>query len=244
MKKFLKPYKVIIVSGGRTGTKYFGDLLGTLISDALSVHEPDVWKGFHRGSLERIKTFGIYHMIFGRLSGKTGIRNLSQKYLAKQINLEELVEHQWYDVRTFSKKLRRTLQTPDYLLDLLASQTVTAVEMHSHTTRSDGLIEPERIISWTDALRKKGYFCHEHLSIPLVVVITDHDYIYEHSDLKGISDSDALRFLTGTEVSTEHGHVLYYGSHPEIIYTYELDRPQLTVLEFLLRQQLIRNAQM
>ena len=30
-------------------------------------------------------------------------------------------------------------------------------------------------------------------------------------------------------MSTEHGHVLYYGSHPEIIYTYELDRPQLTV---------------
>ncbi|MGQ4810354.1 hypothetical protein NKDENANG_03812 [Candidatus Entotheonellaceae bacterium PAL068K] len=154
---------------------------------------------------------------------QTNFATVRQRYL------DELVEQQWYDVRTFSKKQRRALQTPDYLLDLLASQTVTAVEMHSHTPRSDGLIEPERIISWTNALYKKGYFRHEHLSIPLVVMITDHDYIYEHGDLKGISNSDDLRFLTGTEVSTAHGHVLYYGSHPEIIYTYELDRPQLTV---------------
>jgi hypothetical protein len=142
--------------------------------------------------------------------------------------LEELIEHEWYDVRTFSKKRRRELQTPGYLLELLQHHTVTAVEMHSHTPRSDGLIEPERILSWTNALYKKGYFRHEHLSVPLVVVITDHDYIYEHGDLKAIH-TDELRFLTGTEVSTEHGHVLYYGSHPEIVYTYELDRPQLTV---------------
>jgi predicted metal-dependent phosphoesterase TrpH len=143
--------------------------------------------------------------------------------------LDELVEQEWYDVRTFSKKRRRELQTPDYLLELFRHHTVTAVEMHSHTPRSDGLIEPERIISWTNALYKKGYFRHEHLSVPLVVIITDHDYIYEHGDLKEINHGDDLRFLTGTEVSTEHGHILYYGSHPEIVYTYELDRPQLTV---------------
>ncbi len=142
--------------------------------------------------------------------------------------LEDLIEHGWYDVRTFSKKQRRQLKTPDYLLELLEHKPVTAVEMHSHTPRSDGLIEPERILSWTNALYKKGYFRHDHLSIPLVVVITDHDYIYEHGDLKGLQ-ADGLTFLTGTEVSTEHGHVLYYGSHPEIIFTYELDRPQLSV---------------
>ncbi|MEE8304653.1 MAG: PHP-associated domain-containing protein [Candidatus Tectomicrobia bacterium] len=143
--------------------------------------------------------------------------------------LEELVEQGWYDVRTFSKKQRRTLKTPGYLLELFEQGNVTAVEMHSHTPRSDGLIEPARIISWTNALYKKGYFRHEHVSVPLVVMITDHDYIYAHGDLKGISSDEDLRFLTGTEVSTDHGHVLYYGSHPEVIYTYELDRPQLTV---------------
>ncbi len=143
--------------------------------------------------------------------------------------LDDLIENGWYDVRTFSKKQRRALRTPDYLLELLQSTPVTAVEMHSHTPRSDGLIEPERIQSWTQALYKKGYFRYEHIDIPLVVMITDHDYIYDASQLKTMSQDTDLTFLSGTEVSTEHGHVLYYGSHPEVVLTYELDRPQLTV---------------
>jgi len=143
--------------------------------------------------------------------------------------LDDLIEHGWYDVRTFSKKQRRSLKTPDYLLELLQNTPVTAVEMHSHTPRSDGLIEPERIQSWTQALYKKGYFRYEHMDIPLVVMITDHDYIYDATQLKTISQDTSLTFLSGTEVSTEHGHMLYYGSHPEVVMTYELDRPQLTV---------------
>lgn len=151
--------------------------------------------------------------------------------------LDDLLEHGWYDVRTFSKKQRRELKIPGYLRELFETTQVTAVEMHSHTPCSDGLIEPERIQSWTNALYKKGYFRHEHLSVPLVVMITDHDYIYESSSLRTLKQDDDLVFLSGTEVSTEHGHVLYYGSHPEVVYTYELDRPQLSVqplgMEFL-----------
>lgn len=143
--------------------------------------------------------------------------------------LEELIDQAWYDVRTFGKKRRRDLRMPGYLHELLQSNTVTAVEMHSHTPRSDGLIEPERIHSWTHALYKKGYFRHEHISVPLVVMITDHDYIYESGALNALSTDADLIFLSGTEVSTEHGHVLYYGYHPEVVYTYELDRPQLSV---------------
>ena len=93
--------------------------------------------------------------------------------------------------------------------------------MHSHTPRSDGLIEPERIGSWTQALYKKGYFRHEQLAVPLVVMITDHDYIYTPGDLRALYE-EGLTFLSGTEVSTEHGHVLYYGAHPEIVRTVEL----------------------
>jgi len=143
--------------------------------------------------------------------------------------LDDLIENGWYDVRTFGKKQRRTLQTPAYLLELLQSRPVTAVEMHSHTPRSDGLIEPERIQSWTQALYKKGYFRYEHIAIPLVVVITDHDYIYDASQLQTISQDAGLTFLSGAEVSTEHGHMLYYGAHPEVVAAYELDRSQLTV---------------
>jgi hypothetical protein len=143
--------------------------------------------------------------------------------------LDDLIEYGWYDVRTFGKKQRRELHTPPYLLDLFQGGGVTAVEMHSHTPRSDGLIEPERIQSWTQALYKKGYFRYEHLRVPLVVMITDHDYIYDASDLRAIRSDDDLLFLSGAEVSTEQGHVLYYGSHPEVVYTYELNRPQLSV---------------
>src|SRR5215468_6351899 len=143
--------------------------------------------------------------------------------------LEELIEHEWYDVRTFGKKQRQEMTAPAYLVELLQHGHVTAVEMHSHTPRSDGLIEPERISAWTHALYKKGYFRHEHLAVPLVVMVTDHDYIYTSSDLQAIAYEEGLTFLPSTEVSTEHGHVLYYGSHPEIVHTLDLAKPQLSV---------------
>lgn len=143
--------------------------------------------------------------------------------------LEELIEHAWYDVRTFGKKQRQEMTTPGYLRELLQQGHVTAVEMHSHTPRSDGLIEPERIGAWTHALYKKGYFRHEYLAVPLVVMVTDHDYIYTSSDLHAMASEEGLRFLPSTEVSTEHGHVLYYGSHPDIVHTLELSTPQLSV---------------
>ena len=96
-------------------------------------------------------------------------------------------------------------------------------------SRSDGLIEPERISAWTHALYKKGYFRHGHLAVPLVVMVTDHDYIYTSSDLQAIAYEEGLTFLPSTEVSTEHGHVLYYGSHPEIVHALDLAKPQLSV---------------
>lgn len=143
--------------------------------------------------------------------------------------LDELVTHEWYDVRTFGKKQRQEMTPPAYLIELLRSHQVTAVEMHSHTPRSDGLIEPDRIGAWTHALYRKGYFRHEHLAVPLVVMVTDHDYIYAPQDLNTIPYEEGLTFLPSTEVSTEHGHVLYYGAHPEVIRMCDLEQPQLSV---------------
>ena len=76
--------------------------------------------------------------------------------------LDDLVANQWYDVRTFGKKQRLALSPPAYLVELIRHAQVTAVEMHSHTPRSDGLIEPRRIAAWTHALYKKGYFRNGH----------------------------------------------------------------------------------
>lgn len=82
----------IICSTGRTGTSYFASVLPEVIDGAFCVHEPDVWDGLTRKSLERIRRFGIYHMIIGRVMGFTGLRNLSQRYLAGKITLDGLAE--------------------------------------------------------------------------------------------------------------------------------------------------------
>ena len=146
---------------------------------------------------------------------------------ARYIN--ELVEREWYDLRTFATGQRQAMTPPGYLLELLRGGHVTAVEMHSHTPRSDGLIEPERIVAWTRALYQEGYFRHAHLAVPLVVMVTDHDYLYASDDLQAIPCGEGLTLLPSTEVSTEHGHVLYYGSHPEIVHALDLHQPRLSV---------------
>lgn len=88
---FSNKYFVFIVSAGRTGTRYFGQVLSGLIGDSFSVHEPDVLtprKGY--GMTEKLRTFGFNHLVLGKLRGKTGIRNLSQNYLSGQLSLKEL----------------------------------------------------------------------------------------------------------------------------------------------------------
>lgn len=90
MTVFDDKHFVFIISGGRTGTKYFGDVLSSLIPDAFSVHEPDVLTDFKLKSVQQIKLFGLYQLVFGKLIGKTGIRNLSQNYLSGKIDIDEL----------------------------------------------------------------------------------------------------------------------------------------------------------
>jgi predicted metal-dependent phosphoesterase TrpH len=143
--------------------------------------------------------------------------------------MDELVEREWYDVRTFRKEQRRQMTCPGYLLELLQDGHVTAVEMHSHTPRSDGMIEPERIGAWTRALCREGYFHRDHLAVPLVVMVTDHDYLYAQDALRAIPCGEGLTLLAATEVSTEHGHVLYYGAHPEIVRVLDLHGSRLSV---------------
>ena len=81
----------IIVSAGRTGTMFFGETLSQVIDGAYSVHEPDSFSGTVPEITAKIRTFGFHHMVLGRMFGRTGIRNLSQRYLAKRLSLETLV---------------------------------------------------------------------------------------------------------------------------------------------------------
>jgi len=87
-----------IVSGGRTGTKYFGEMLCDFIPEAYSVHEPDVATLDDLQLLrQRVKTFGLWHMVVGRLLGKTGIRALSTRRLSGDIG----------DQKRFIQSIRR-----------------------------------------------------------------------------------------------------------------------------------------
>lgn len=81
---------VVIVSGGRTGTRFLGERLSTMIEGAYSVHEPDLLD-FSGRFWPSVRRFGLYHMTLGRVLGRTGIRNLSQRLLAGKLDLPGLV---------------------------------------------------------------------------------------------------------------------------------------------------------
>lgn len=81
---------VFIASGGRTGTNFFGELLGTLIEDCHSEHEPDLFLGFNETTLERLRSFGLWHMVAGRALGLTGVRVAGTRLLTGKSNLESV----------------------------------------------------------------------------------------------------------------------------------------------------------
>jgi hypothetical protein len=89
-QEFRDKHIAIIASGGRTGTTFFGNLLSGIIEDSYSVHEPDLFAGFNARTWNQIRTFGVYHMLIGRVIGRTGIRNLNQRYLAGKLSEEQL----------------------------------------------------------------------------------------------------------------------------------------------------------
>lgn len=88
---FQDKYVVFIASAGRTGTKFFGNILSDIVKDSFSVHEPDVFSGFNKTTWKAVKDFGLYHMIIGRFLKQTGIRNVTQNYLAGKLSDEDLV---------------------------------------------------------------------------------------------------------------------------------------------------------
>lgn len=80
---------VFIASGGRTGTTFFGERLDEVIADCHSEHEPDVLARNWEKAKKRTKRFGLWHMIFGRLLGISGLRVLGHRYITGNIPAEE-----------------------------------------------------------------------------------------------------------------------------------------------------------
>ncbi len=78
---------VFIFSGGRTGTAFLGEKLGDIIEDCYSIHEADLLQPPYL-KWSRIRTFGFWHMIPGRLLGQAGVRVLGQRLLYGEIGAD------------------------------------------------------------------------------------------------------------------------------------------------------------
>ena len=115
----MKPYQhdesplnkniVIICSAGRTGTTFFGRTLPSMIDKAACVHEPDMWAGISAKSWQRIRTFGLYHMVLGRMMGHTGMRNLSQAYLLGRLSPDRLAREVVRQRNSYYRSFRQDL---------------------------------------------------------------------------------------------------------------------------------------
>ncbi len=83
---------VFIASGGRTGTNFFGEVLGRVIEDCHSAHEPEVLQTKDPLNMWRLKTFGIWEMVIGRVLGVTGTRVLGTRLMLGDIDLDTAAE--------------------------------------------------------------------------------------------------------------------------------------------------------
>lgn len=83
---------IFIVSGGRTGTKFFAVQLGRLLQNVVAVHEPDALSTNPRELAGRIRQFGFRHMIIDRLRGQSGIRQLGEAFLCGEVSESEAIE--------------------------------------------------------------------------------------------------------------------------------------------------------
>lgn len=99
---------VFIASGGRTGTQFFGDMLSTVIENCWSEHEPDMADGLSRLTLMRIRRFGLWHMLLGRLVMASGVRPLGQRLLTGRLSEETCLRR----VRRLRERYHASIQEP------------------------------------------------------------------------------------------------------------------------------------
>ncbi len=110
----MNKHLVFIASGGRTGTKFLGDMLSSLIDDCWSEHEVDMFDGFNRLSVQRIRDFGLWHMIVGRSLGLTGLRGAGTRYLAGEQSLEQCAAQMRREREAYHQRLDANLVIESY----------------------------------------------------------------------------------------------------------------------------------
>jgi hypothetical protein len=96
----IKKPTIVITSLGRTGTKFLAILFRDLLSDATSVHEPDVFNFFqYKGMKKRlqqtrkqIREIGFYNLFVRKMLGRGSIIKLSDSRVRGELNHDETVE--------------------------------------------------------------------------------------------------------------------------------------------------------
>ena len=100
---------VFITSAGRTGTQFFGDFLKTAIEDCWSAHEPDMLRGSISDQAEKIRKFGFWYMVPGRLLGTTGVRPLGQRLLTNDISKKNCFDRLRRSRSRYHKRIAQSL---------------------------------------------------------------------------------------------------------------------------------------
>ncbi len=105
---------VFIASGGRTGTQFLGDMLASVIDDCWSEHEADMFAGFNRLSLQRVRDFGLWHMLVGRALGQTGLRAIGTDYLTGRRELNACAARLRAERRDYHNRIAQSLIIDSY----------------------------------------------------------------------------------------------------------------------------------
>ncbi len=78
------------------------------------------------------------------------------------------------------------------------------LEMHVHSTYSDGLMSVREIAERIKRIGLDGF------------ALTDHNTVEGHSEAKEIADEIDLKFIPGIEISAKEGHVIGLGTSKKI----------------------------
>lgn len=116
-----------IASGGRTGTQFFGDMLGKVIDNCHSEHEPDMFVGASRLTINRIRQFGFWNMVPGRLLGQTGIRVIGQRFLEGDITPEATMARLSALRHAYHTRIPETLVIESYYAWWMVADRVEAI---------------------------------------------------------------------------------------------------------------------
>lgn len=100
---------VFIVSGGRTGTQFLGDKLSAAIDQSFSEHEPDLIDFRDPRALARVRNFGLWKAVVGKLVGQTGIRTIGTLLLKNKISRTTALERLSSARRSYHAKIRHPL---------------------------------------------------------------------------------------------------------------------------------------